>query len=124
MATFAALLCGAPACGIDGPKAGARNQCATSQGSLLECDQASLGGAEDACWRLVECGAIPAANSESEPDCCFDWATCVSHVDALPDEQFEQALACIEAGTCDELRPRGSTGSTGRSAGPPACLQH
>jgi hypothetical protein len=119
VAAFAALLCGALACGVDSPKPDARELCAMSGRPLRECDQGSLVGAEDACWRLVQCGAIPAANPDSDPSCCFDWAACVNHVDGLPDEQFEQALACIEAATCAELGPRRAAGTP---AGYPACV--
>jgi hypothetical protein len=120
MATVAALLCGAPACGADDTKAGA-DRCASASGALSECGPTSLAGADDACWRLAQCGAIPVANAESSPDCCFDWSTCVEHVEGLPDEQFELALACIEAATCDELKARSSPG---RAADLPACLEH
>ncbi len=119
MVTVAALLFGVPACGTDGIKPEV-DRC-TSASGLAECGLTSLAGAEDACWRLAQCGAIPVANAESEPDCCFDWATCVEHVEGLPDEQFELALACIEAATCDELRSRSAPG---RTAEPPACLEH
>lgn len=121
LATLAALLFGTAACGNDGPKPGVRGNCATARGPLLECDPVPLSGAEDACWRLVQCGAIPVANPESEPGCCFDWAACVDYVEALPDQRFELALACIEAAACDDLKSRGSPD---RPTDLPACLEH
>jgi hypothetical protein len=122
MATFAALLCAGWACGIDGTKpVDSHDRCAEAGGSLTECGPAALSGAEDACWRLAQCGAIPVANPEADPSCCFDWAACVARVGALPDEQFESALACIEAATCDELRGRAAAG---RAADLPTCLDH
>jgi hypothetical protein len=118
-AAFALLLCGAAGCDVDGgPRPGAHERCGSAGAVLAECGPAALAGAEDACWRLVECGAVPAANPESNRSCCLDWASCVDYVEGLPDEQFEAALACIESAACDELRPRGV-----RAAGQtPACL--
>lgn len=118
-AAFALLLCGAAACDVDGePRPGARERCGSAAAPLAECGPAPVAGAEDACWRLVECGAVPAANPESNPSCCLDWASCVDYVEGLPDEQFEAALACIASATCDELRPHGMRAATQA----PACL--
>jgi hypothetical protein len=102
MASFAALSIVA-ACGIEGerPSDGSRGSCAEGD----DCEPVAVTGAEDACWRMVQCRAVPVANPESDPSCCFDWAACVHQVEALPDDEFEQALACIESSTCDELRP-------------------
>jgi hypothetical protein len=112
MATLTALLCGA--CGIDGGKP--VDRCAGSAGTLIECGgPGPLSGAEDACWRLVQCGSIPAATPDSDPG-GFDWGACVEHVEYLPDDQFEAALACIEAARCDELRAPAHA--------LPACLEH
>ncbi|HWM86676.1 MAG TPA: hypothetical protein VNO33_12580 [Kofleriaceae bacterium] len=117
---IAAVLCGAPACGIDGSKSGDRELCTAVGDPAVECEPVALGGAEDACWRLVQCSAIPVANPESQPSCCFDWAACVEHIEHLPDQQFESALACIESSSCDDLKPR-----AGRAHGAdlPACLE-
>ncbi len=82
---------------------------------MLDCEPVALAGAEEACWRLVQCGAVPVTNPESDPSCCFDWATCVNRIESLPDEQFELALACIEASQCDELK--------GESGELPRCLE-
>jgi hypothetical protein len=119
LATFAALMGGA--CGIDGSKPIDRDRCAASGGTLLECGPGPLASAEDACWRLVQCGSIPAANPALDPTLGFDWAACVEHVEYLPDDQFESALACVEAARCDELRVRGGPGHLGDL---PACLDH
>jgi hypothetical protein len=119
MATLAALLSGATACGNDAPKAEARAACVNAAGPLIECDPVPLAGAEDACWRLVQCGAIPVANPESEPDGGFDWSACVDFIERLPDQRFELALACIEASACDELK---AGGGQARPSEPPACL--
>ena len=113
MATLAALLCASAACGIDPPPSTARGRCASDGDTGPDCEPVALASAEDACWRLVECGALPVANPESDPSCCFDWGACVNHVDSLPDEQFEMSLACIEASACDELKP-GAAGALPR----------
>ena len=101
-AALAAVLFSAAACAVDGPRSGDRDPC--SGDDDMDCDPVALAGAEEACWRLVQCGAVPAANPESEPSCCFDWAACVNRIESLPDDQFELALACIEASQCDELK--------------------
>lgn len=104
LAILAALLC-AGACGIDGPRPPARGHCSPEGDPRLGCEPVALASAEDACWRLVECGAVPVANPESDPSCCFDWGACVTRVESMPDEQFELAMACIESSSCEETRP-------------------
>jgi len=118
MATYVVLLWGLPACGFDGGKPDSGDRCAAPGAPLIECGPAPLTGAEDACWHLVQCGAIPAANPDSDPSCCFDWAACVAHVDGLPDPQFEMTLACIETTACDELRSRGRAAHLHAGAAP------
>jgi hypothetical protein len=120
LATLAALVVGGPACGNDASKSEARRVCVNAAGPLLECDPVPLAGAEDACWRLVQCGAIPVTNPESDPDRGFDWSACVDAIEALPDQRFELALSCIEAASCDELKSRGARA---RPTDPPACLE-
>ena len=115
LAILAALLCIAGACGIDPPRSAARGPCTSDTDTGPDCEPVALASAEDACWRLVQCGALPVANPESDPTCCFDWGACVNHVDSLPDEQFEMSLACIEASTCDDLKP-------GSGGGLPHCV--
>src|SRR5262245_13656115 len=110
VATLSLLLSGVSACAVDGPKPTAGERCTAVGASLLECGPAPLTGAEDTCWRLVDCGAIPVANADSDPTCCFDWAACVEHIEDLPDEQFEAALACIEAAACRDLQPKAGGG--------------
>jgi hypothetical protein len=96
------------ACDIEGSKPGVRSQCAVGAGPLEQCERVELLSPEDACWRLVECGSIPVANPEAEPDCCFDWARCVDYLEELPDPQLEQSLACLEVAPCDSLKWNGS----------------
>jgi hypothetical protein len=109
MAILAALLCSAAggivACGIDSPRPPPRGQCSPEEDPRTGCEPVALASAEEACWRLVECGAVPVANPESDPGCCFDWGSCVNRVESMADEQFELALACVESSSCEELRP-------------------
>jgi hypothetical protein len=106
--TLIALAVSLAACDVDGPKPGVREPCSTAAGPLQECERVELMSAADACWRLVECGAIPIANPEADPECCFDWTSCVDYIEELPDPQYELTLACLEAATCDELKWNGS----------------
>jgi len=57
--------------------------------------------AEDACFRLVHCGAIPL---QSDEDYVFDWDHCVSDVDRLPEYRYDLALSCIQNSSCDQLK--------------------
>lgn len=113
------------ACGHDGPDPGVRGPCDQPGGSTLGCTPAAIATPEDACWRMVECGAIPVANPESDPECCFDWADCVEELDELPAAQLELALACVAAAPCSELLLPGSPDRPTRNDEElPACLQH
>jgi hypothetical protein len=111
-------------CGHEGPDPGVRDACETG-GATLGCAETPIETIEDACWRLVECGAIPVANPASEPECCFDWADCVQELDEMESSHVELALACVEAAPCSELLLPGSPDRPTRDdAELPACLQH
>jgi len=97
----------ATACDFEGSKPGVR-ECTAGAGPIGECEPEEVVTPEDACWRLVACGAIPVVNPEAEPECCFDWARCVSYLEDLPDPQLELALACVEVAPCDSLKWNGS----------------
>ena len=114
-----ALVCAG--CSADESTPGVRSVCAEPSGPLGECAAMPLASADEACWRLVECGAIPVANPEDEPDCCFDWAECVEYIEELPDPQYELSLACIESASCEALR---AGGSPDRTNDLPPCLEY
>ena len=58
---------------------------------------------EDACWRLVDCGAIPLHHETNENT--FDWDNCVDRLDTrYTDDRKRIIIACIAASTCDEVR--------------------
>lgn len=89
--------------GSDETVEGARAQCAYG-GELLDCAPADR-TSEGACWRLVDCGAIP-VSGEEEFD--FDWGRCVDGIDSLTAERQRLVISCIAHSICDELRVSGS----------------
>lgn len=94
---------GAAACASDMDKDGARGSCA-SGGALAGCPD-GVETAEDACWRLVECGSYPV---EADMPGDLDWGRCVYELEGLPAERARIVMACIAASTCDELLAPGS----------------
>jgi hypothetical protein len=84
------------ACG-DG--VGTSGECAFG-GALTDCDDAEL-TPEGACWRLVECGALPI---EGTDEFTPDWGNCVDGIADLTPDRERLVLRCVAAATCDELR--------------------
>jgi hypothetical protein len=78
---------------------GTRGLCAEG-GELNDCPDAPL-TARDACWRMVDCGAIPLHQTEEFAD---DWDNCVDEIETMLDPAQRLAVACIAASTCDQLR--------------------
>ena len=102
------------------PVPGVRGPCAVSAGPLSECEREPIECAEDACWRLVDCGALAVNRPDEDEDCGFcDWRSCVAFVEDLPDGQYDLALNCVEAATCDQLKAPGSP----EDPDPPPCLE-
>ena len=100
---LAGLVLAATGCGAgDDVAGGARALCA-SGGELTDCPDAEL-TPEGACWRLVDCGAIPL----SHPD-RIDWGTCVDDIGELTADRQGLVTACVAASTCDQLRSDSST---------------
>ena len=99
-----ALACLLVACSAgDDTVEGGRANCAYG-GALTDCPDADhTSGA--ACWRLVECGAIPV---QSEDENRFDWGNCVDGLDRATADRQRVMISCITASTCDELRVNGS----------------
>lgn len=91
------------ACGDDEPSPGARSECAAG-GELNDCPDAER-TPEDACWRLVECGAIGIENPDGNQ---FQWARCVDFLESATAQGRALAIDCIAASTCDQLRVDGS----------------
>jgi hypothetical protein len=59
--------------------------------------------AVDACWRMVDCGAIPLHENDQYRR---DWDNCVNTIESMLDTQQKLAIACIGASTCDQLKIR------------------
>ena len=80
---------------------GSRGNCEFG-GTLTDCDNAKR-SVHDACWRLVDCGAIP-VHYEDPNNNEVDWDTCVDRLERTEDDQVRIVVACIASSTCDELR--------------------
>ena len=103
------LLVCAAACDTDGPVAGVR-----------EPSMEPIETPEDACWRMVECGALAVNRPDEEEDCGFcDFRSCVILLESMGEDQMRLALACVEAAPCDSLKTEGSP----ENPDPPYCFQ-
>jgi len=95
------LLLALGACGLgDDTAEGGRKQCAEG-GVLNDTCASTLRTAEDACWRMVDCGAIP-LHREGQYD--RDWSRCIDDLWDTGDVQERLIIACVGASTCDQLR--------------------
>jgi hypothetical protein len=91
------------ACGSgDDTSEGARGQCAFG-GELNDCPDAPK-TPEGACWRLVDCGAIPLEIEDPMDPGEFDWGVCVDVIETRTADRQRLMINCIAASTCDELR--------------------
>lgn len=99
------------ACGGDDIVEGARGQCAFG-GELNDCPDAER-TSEGACWRLVDCGAIPAGSPD--PNNGFHWGACVDFLDSRTADRQRLMINCIAASVCDELRVSGSPNNPNRN---------
>src|SRR5438270_8528137 len=94
------LLLALAACGAgDDTTDGARGQCAEG-GTLTACPEADR-TAEGACWRLVDCAAIPL--HVDDPN-AFDWDNCVDGIQSLTADRERLVIDCIAASSCDALK--------------------
>ncbi len=104
LAVATAVALGCAACDDDdGFKEGARGPCAAG-GQLAGCDD-SARTPEAACWRLVECGALP---TEAEEPGVRDWGRCVDDLERMIEDRATVVIACVATSTCDELRGLGA----------------
>jgi hypothetical protein len=97
LAAFAAAVL-LPACDDMGGASGARGPCASS-GEILACDEA-VETAEDACWKLVDCGVIPVDHADENGP---DWGRCMGRLDRFDEVARDVAIACVGAASCDAL---------------------
>jgi hypothetical protein len=58
---------------------------------------------EGACWRLVDCAAIPLHVNNMNGT--FDWGQCVTGIEQLTDAQQQLVIDCVVASSCDALKP-------------------
>ncbi len=95
------LLLAASACGTDPAEEAQpplQGDCAHAGGTLLGCDFGPIENAEDACDKLLECGAIALISDGADRNYCLRF------ISGMPDERQALALACIEVSSCDLLR--------------------
>ena len=97
----AALLVSAAAgCSFDNEaKPGVQGVCFTPAGTPLGCENAPIETTEDACNKLVACGAVLIENEDRQGT----YPACLDFIDRLQGFRYDFALACIEASTCEEL---------------------
>lgn len=97
------LACMLMACGMgDDTVEGGRAQCEFG-GALTDCPDADK-TSEGACWRLVDCGALPVEVDDPNNEFAFDWGRCVDVLDTMIEDRRRPVVACVAASTCDELR--------------------
>jgi hypothetical protein len=82
---------------------GSHAECARG-GELTDCPEAER-TSEGACWRLVDCGAIPLRSDDQNR---FDWGNCTNRLDGLTSDRQRLVIDCIAASTCDQLQVNGS----------------
>ena len=87
----------------DDTSTGAHAKCSEG-GAINSCDT-DVVTAQDACWKLVDCGAIPVS---SDKDGRFDWGACVDTIEGTIDVGQQLTIACIGASSCDALKVEGS----------------
>ena len=102
-ASFALVLmsCGAG----DDTADGSRAECAHG-GALTACPEAER-TPEGACWRLVDCAAIPVKSADTGQN-RFDWGRCVNRIETAHDTGRRLMIDCIAASSCDQLQGQGS----------------
>ncbi len=82
---------------------GTRGQCGEG-GTLEQCPESER-TAEGACWRLVNCAAIPLKSDDQNR---FDWDNCVRTIDTYTSDRERLVIDCIAASSCDSLKVNGS----------------
>jgi len=98
------LLLALGACGLgDDVADGSRAQCAEG-GALNDSCANNITTAEQACWRMVDCGALRLHEDEYYR---FDWSECVEEIHDAGQVQERLIVACVGASTCDQLKYAG-----------------
>ncbi len=100
------LILALAACGAgDDTADGTRARCAEG-GALNDCEDAAR-TPEDACWRMVDCGAL---ELHSDNNNRFDWDNCVNTLERRATVQQRLIISCIATSTCDQLKLRSERG--------------
>jgi hypothetical protein len=95
------LLLALGGCGLgDDVADGSRAQCAEG-GALNDTCTREVTTPEQACWRMVDCGALQLHRDNQGS---FDWSRCVGEIQDTGDVQARLIIACINASTCDQLK--------------------
>ncbi|MFT3700701.1 MAG: hypothetical protein QM831_46580 [Kofleriaceae bacterium] len=106
------------ACGAgDDTATGSHSRCAEG-GAINDCTDA-VETPEDACWRLVDCAAIPVKSGDKDNH--FDWGACVDRIEQAIDVEQNLIVDCIAASSCDALKAPGSPDNP--DVGQMACFQ-
>ena len=125
LAATATLGLGLGGCEDDVPLQGARTPCSHAGGSGLECVSEPIETAEDACWRLVDCGVIPLDEPDPDRNWVLDWERCLRTVAGMGEFQQTLVLRCVESSTCDQLKADSSPNApSGGEEALPICLQY
>lgn len=86
------------ACAGDDTRDGTRALCGEG-GAINECGDVAH-DPQAACWRMVDCGAMPLHRDDNG----FDWNRCVARIEGMATPQQRLTMACIAAATCDQLK--------------------
>lgn len=88
------------ACGAgDDVADGTRGLCA--EGGELNACRDAVQTPWDACWRMVNCGALPVHQMDPDRD---DFDDCLEQIETMQAPAQQLAIECIAASTCDQLR--------------------
>jgi hypothetical protein len=79
---------------------GTRGLCGEGGALNDQCEE-PITTARDACWRMVDCGAIPLHQMGGGE---FDWSRCVEQIERTGDPQARLIMGCVGASTCDQLK--------------------
>jgi hypothetical protein len=100
MRRWPSLLIFLAACGTGNNIDGTRGNCAEG-GALTDTCDGEVSTPADACWRMVDCGAIPIFNDDNN---VFDWGNCTDYIDTLTSTRQTLVIACIAGSSCDMLK--------------------
>lgn len=118
MRTSWGLLFVLAACGAgDDTATGSHARCAEG-GAINDCSD-TVTTAEDACWKLVDCAAIPVESGDKDKR--FDWGSCVDTIQTAIDVEQQLIISCIGASSCDALKTAQSPDNP--DVGQMACFQ-